>query len=61
MSLGQASQALSALGARSASLGTPFILPGIALALVQEAVRRHGPQASLGQLTFGFEDHSTPG
>jgi 3-hydroxyisobutyrate dehydrogenase len=61
MSLDQASQALSALAARSASLGTPFILPGIALAMVQEAARQHGSAASLGHLTFGFEDHSTPG
>lgn len=59
--LGQASDALSALAARSASLGTPFILPGIALALVQEAARLHGPQASLGRLTFGFEDQSLSG
>ena len=61
VTLGQACTALSTLAAKSASLGTPFILPGIALALVQEAVRRYGPQASLGRLTFGFEDHSASG
>ena len=55
VSLGQAAEALSALAAQAARLGTPFILPGIALALVQEAARLHGPKASLGQLTFGFE------
>lgn len=61
VTLGQACDALSALAARSASLGTPFILPGIALAQVQEAARRYGPQASLGRLTFGFEDQSASG
>lgn len=61
VTLGQASTALSALAARSASLGTPFILPGIALALVQEAARLYGPQATLGRLTFGFEDQSASG
>lgn len=61
MSLDQSSHALSVLAAKSAGLGTPFILPGIALAMVQEAVRQHGGKASLGRLTFGFEDQSTPG
>ena len=56
MTLGEAAQALMALAAKSASLGTPFILPGIALALVQEAARLHGAAASLGRLTFGYED-----
>lgn len=56
MTLGVAAKAMSALAARSASLGTPFILPGIALALVQDAFRLHGDQASLGRLTFGFEN-----
>lgn len=58
-SLGGAAEALSALAALSAKLGTPFILPGIALALVQEAIRQHGAKASLGRLTFGYD--STPG
>ena len=62
MTLGEAATTLVALAARSASLGTPFILPGIALALVQEAARLHGAAASLGRLTFGFEnDHSASG
>ncbi len=56
VTLGAAGSALSELAARSARLGTPFILPGIALALVQEAARQYGPQASLGRLTFGYED-----
>ena len=55
LTLGQAAAALAALAARSAQLGTPFILPGIALSLVQEAARQHGAEASLGRLTFGFE------
>jgi 3-hydroxyisobutyrate dehydrogenase len=61
VTLGQACAALSDLASRSASLGTPFILPGIALVLVQEAVRLHGPEASLGRLTFGFEDQLASG
>jgi 3-hydroxyisobutyrate dehydrogenase len=61
VSLGQAAAALSALASLSAQIGTPFTLPGIALAFVQEAVRQHGAAASLGCLTFGFEDQSTPG
>ena len=61
VTLGEACGALSALAARSAHLGTPFILPGIALALVQEAARRYGPTANLGQLTFGYEDQSASG
>lgn len=56
VTLGDAAAALAALAARSASLGTPFILPGIALSLVQDAVRQHGAEASLGRLTFGFDD-----
>ena len=61
VTLGQACDALSALAARSASLGTPFILPGFALAQVQEAARLYGPQSSLGRLTFGYEDQSASG
>ena len=56
VTLGEAAKALRALAAKSASLGTPFILPGIALSLVQQAVRLHGATASLGRLTFGYED-----
>ena len=56
VTLGQAVTALSALAALSSKLGTPYFLPGIALALVQEARRQHGAEASLGHLTFGFED-----
>jgi 3-hydroxyisobutyrate dehydrogenase len=55
LSLDQASRALCTLAAKSAKLGTPFILPGIALALVQEAARQYGGTATLGRLTFGFE------
>ncbi len=58
VTLGAAGTALSELAARSARLGTPFVLPGIALALVQEAARRYGPEATLGQLTFGYESAS---
>jgi 3-hydroxyisobutyrate dehydrogenase len=61
VTLGRASDDLAGLAARSAELGTPFTLPGIALALVQEATRIHGPGASLGRLTFGFEDQSASG
>jgi 3-hydroxyisobutyrate dehydrogenase len=61
VTLGEAAAALSALAARSAGLGTPFFLPGIALSCVQDAMRGHGPEASLGTLTFGFEVQSTPG
>lgn len=61
LTLGEAAAALSALAALSAKLGTPFTLPGIALSLVQEAARLHGPAASLGCLTFGFEDQSASG
>jgi hypothetical protein len=46
---------LATLAELSAKLGTPFFLPGIALALLQDAMRVHGPEASLGKLTFGFE------
>ena len=56
VTLGEAAEALAALAAKSARLGTPFILPGIAMSLVQEAARLQGAEASLGRLTFGFED-----
>ena len=61
MTLGQAAAALGALATLSAQVGTPFVLPGIALAFVQEAIRRHGAGASLGRLTFGYEDQSASG
>ncbi len=61
VTLGQAAVALSSLAKLSASLGTPFVLPGIALALVQESARLHGPSANLGCLTFGYEDQSASG
>jgi 3-hydroxyisobutyrate dehydrogenase len=56
VTLGQAVTALSTLAALSSKLGTPFFLPGIALALVQDAQRQYGAEASLGHLTFGFQD-----
>ncbi len=55
VTLGEASAALSQLSALSATLGTPFFLPGLALSLVQEAMRGHGPATTLGILTVGFE------
>ncbi len=61
VTLGDAADALSRLSTLSARLGTPFFLPGIALSLVQESARRHGPAATLGVLTFGYEDQSAPG
>ncbi|QLH13004.1 NAD-binding protein [Paracoccus pantotrophus] len=56
LSLGEAVGALTELTRRAAELGTPFILPGFCLALLQEAMRQHGAAASLGHVTFGFEN-----
>lgn len=61
VTLGQAAVALGALATLSAKVGTPFVLPGIALAFVQDAIRQHGDGASLGRLTFGYDDHSASG
>ena len=54
-SLGQAAVTLTRLSALAAELCTPFLIPGIALNLVQEAIRHHGRNSTLGNLTFGFE------
>lgn len=61
VTLGGAADALSRLSTLSAKLGTPSFLPGIALSLVQETARLHGRGATLGVLSFGYEDHSAPG
>ena len=53
--LADAEAALVGLEVKAAALGTAFLLPAVALNIVQEAIRQHGGSASLGCITFGFE------
>lgn len=54
-SLGEAAAALDALEALAARHALPALIPGLALGLVRDAVTRHGAEASLGKLTFGYD------
>jgi 3-hydroxyisobutyrate dehydrogenase len=51
--LGQAEDALTAMGSLSAKRGTPFLLPAQALARVQDSLLRHGRDSTLGYLALG--------
>ena len=53
--LKDAENALAALSLQAAGLGVPLMLPQMALALVQDAQARLGAKATLGQLTFGYD------
>lgn len=52
--LREAETALVALSAEAAVRGVPLSMPQIALAFVQDAISRLGGEASLGRLTFGY-------
>lgn len=53
--LKDAEKALSALSLRAAAVGVPLLLPQVALAYVQDARTWLGEKASLGQITFGYD------
>lgn len=53
--LQEAEAALAALTLQAATLGIPLSMPQTALAFVQDTRTRLGADASLGQLTFGYD------